>query len=113
MATYVLNLNACNLSSDDVSLMVEEYGYMTAGAKALFDAMCDGDGLVYTGTGAKDRYDYIFYLDEDDENQNEQFHGFPQKASTEPIVGSFGALLILVCFGVVGYAMIRGKKHAQ
>jgi len=112
MATYVLALNACGLSADDVSLMVEEYDYMTVGAKALFDAMCDGDGLVYTGTGAKDRYDYILYLDQGDENQNEQLHDFPQRASTETIVGSFGAFLILVCFGVVGYAMIQRKKRA-
>ncbi|MCX5775747.1 MAG: hypothetical protein NTV44_05275 [Firmicutes bacterium] len=62
-ATYVLAINTCGATNGVVLEMVNEYGYMSSAAKSLFNVKTNRTGNNWaTGTGAKDRYDYLIYL---------------------------------------------------
>jgi len=111
-AAYVLAINTCGATNADVLEMVNEYGYMTIGAKEIFNTLTNRIGNDWsTGTGAKDRYDYLLYL------HPNYFQGAANDGSAEALIENsiLPAVLILSAIAMMAMSVkfIYSRKRKE
>jgi len=112
MADYVLSINACGCTNAMVLEMTNEYSYMTRGAKELFNVKTNRIGNDWsTGTGAKDRYDYLLYL------HPNYFQGAANDGSAEALIENsvLPGVLILsaIALMVMSAKFIHSRKRKE